>query len=148
MVYVTHDMAIRSRREFKMVLIPPWGIVVAFVSALPIPIALALLGQWNLAMLFVATTMLYVASYEWLHLSYHLPPESFVGRRRIIAFLRRHHATHHDPTLMQKWNFNVTIPLWDVVRGTVHREEKANRQRATGNRQRATGNRKRAMNRL
>ena len=26
---------------------------------------------------------------------------------------------HHDPKLMQRWNMNVTVPLWDWVRGTV-----------------------------
>lgn len=125
MIFLTDDMAIRSTREFRLVLIPAYGILAAFFSALPIPAVLAWLGQWNVAMLFVATTMLYVISYEWLHLSYHLPPESFVGRRKIIAFLRRHHATHHDPRLMQRWNFNVTVPLWDLVRGTIYREDRA-----------------------
>jgi sterol desaturase/sphingolipid hydroxylase (fatty acid hydroxylase superfamily) len=57
--------------------------------------------------------------YEVSHLSYHLPPESFVGRRRLVRWLREHHARHHDPRLMQKWNFNVTIPFWDWIRGTI-----------------------------
>ena len=26
---------------------------------------------------------------------------------------------------MQRWNFNVTVPLWDWVRGTTYRPEKA-----------------------
>jgi sterol desaturase/sphingolipid hydroxylase (fatty acid hydroxylase superfamily) len=38
-----------------------------------------------------------------------------------VRALRRHHAVHHDPELMQRWNFNVTVPLWDLVRGTIHR---------------------------
>ena len=66
----------------------------------------------------------YVVSYEWLHLSYHLPPESFIGRLWLVRVLKKHHATHHDPQLMQKWNFNVTIPLWDLVRGTIYRAPK------------------------
>jgi sterol desaturase/sphingolipid hydroxylase (fatty acid hydroxylase superfamily) len=64
----------------------------------------------------------YSVSYEWLHLSYHLPRESGIGRRGVIQRLRRHHAIHHDPRLMQRWNFNVTIPFWDWVRGTIVRE--------------------------
>jgi len=66
-------------------------------------------------------TMFYVISYEWMHLSYHLPRNSFVGRRWIVRLLRRHHATHHHPPLMQAWNFNVTIPLWDLVRRTIYK---------------------------
>ena len=38
----------------------------------------------------------------------------------IIRRLRRHHAIHHAPFLMQRFNFNVTVPLWDVVRRTVY----------------------------
>ena len=28
---------------------------------------------------------------------------------------------NHAPELMQNWNFNVTIPLWDWVRRTIYR---------------------------
>jgi hypothetical protein len=121
MVFVTEDMSIRETREFRLVLIPFYGILAALVGSLPIPALLLALGRPNLALLFVATTMGYVVMYEWCHLSYHLPPESWVGRRWLIGILRRHHATHHAPELMQKWNFNVTIPLWDLVRGTIYR---------------------------
>jgi sterol desaturase/sphingolipid hydroxylase (fatty acid hydroxylase superfamily) len=124
-VFVTDDMAVAERREWKLVLIPPWAIVAAFAAAIPLPATLILLGQWNAAMFFVATMMFYLVSYEWLHLSYHLPPDSFIGRLKLIAFLRRHHASHHDPRLMQKWNFNVTVPIWDLLLGTVYKPERA-----------------------
>src|SRR5579871_4551115 len=112
-VFVTEDMAIRSCREFRLVLIPFYGIVAIFAGTFPVTLGLFLGGQTNLAALFVATTMGYVVLYEWSHLSYHLPPESFVGRRWLVRVLRKHHATHHAPELMQKWNFNVTVPIWD-----------------------------------
>jgi hypothetical protein len=123
MVFVTEDMAIRDWREFYLVLIPAYGIVAAGIGALPFPLALWLgFGARNAALLFMASTMSYVVLYEWLHLSYHLPSESVIGRLRVIQVLRRHHAVHHAPELMQKWNFNVTVPLWDWVRRTIYRE--------------------------
>jgi fatty acid hydroxylase family protein len=122
MIFVTDDMSIRSTREFYLVLIPVYGIIAAGVGALPIPAALWLgLGLRNPALLFMAMTMAYVVAYEWLHLAYHAPADSFVGRLEMIRRLRRHHAVHHAPELMQKWNFNVTIPLWDWVRRTTYR---------------------------
>jgi hypothetical protein len=127
MVYVTEDMAMRERREFRLVLIPAYGIMLIFVGVSVPATGLWLLGLENVALLFVAAQMAYVLSYEWLHLSYHLPPDSFIGRRRLIRRLRRHHAIHHDPRLMQHWNFNVTVPLWDWVRGTIAREEQLTR---------------------
>ena len=62
--------------------------------------------------------MAYVLSYEALHLAYHLPERSLVGRLRVIRILRQHHRTHHRLALSQCWNFNVTLPLWDVLMGT------------------------------
>lgn len=122
MIFVTDDMAMRSAREFRLVLIPAYGIVAAAFGALPIPAALWLgFGLRNPALLFMATTMAYVVSYEWLHLSYHVPSTSAIGRNPLIARLRRHHAVHHAPELMQKWNFNVTVPLWDWLRRTIYR---------------------------
>jgi hypothetical protein len=121
-IFPKEDMAIRSSREFRLVLIPAYGILVVFLGgALPITAVLWLLHQRNVAMLYVITSMAYVVSYEWLHLSYHLPPTTFIGRMKLIGVLRRHHATHHDPSLMQKWNFNVTLPLWDWIRGTIYK---------------------------
>lgn len=119
-VYVRDDMAIRSTKEFRLVLIPAYGIVMIFLGTSPITAALWFLGQTNLAAIFVMCTMFYVVSYEWLHLSYHLPPESFIGSLKLVRVLRCHHATHHHPPLMQTWNFNVSVPLWDWVRRTYY----------------------------
>ena len=125
MLYTTDAMEIRDRREFRLVLIPAYGIMLIFLTTAPIVGGLLWFGLPNLAALFVATSMLYTVSYEWLHLSYHLGSDTWIGRRRIIAFLRNHHAVHHDLRLMQRYNFNVTIPFFDWLRGTVYREEAA-----------------------
>jgi len=119
-IYVCDDMAMRSTQEFRLVLIPSYGIVAIFITALPITIALAMLVSRNVACLWVATTMGYVVAYEWLHLSYHLPADGRVGRSALIRVLRRHHAWHHTPELMQHWNFNVTVPLSDWILRTIH----------------------------
>jgi hypothetical protein len=121
-VFVEHDMAIRSPWELGFVLIPWYGILGIFSLTLPIALALTALGAPNIAGLFVATSMLYIVAYECLHLAYHLPPDGLVGRRRLIAWLRRHHGLHHRYEMMQKWNFNVTLPLWDWIRGTLRRD--------------------------
>jgi hypothetical protein len=121
MIYVTEDMAMRDRREFRLVLIPAYGIFMIFVGVLIPAAGLWLVGLGNVALLFVATEMAYVLSYEWLHLAYHLPKDTFLGRLWLVRVLRHHHAVHHDPRLMQRWNFNVTVPLWDWIKGTMVR---------------------------
>ncbi len=118
MVFVTDDMSLRGTAEFRLVLLPAFAIVAVFVGLAPIAAALWFFSAPNYAGVFTAVTMGYVVSYEWLHLSYHLSPDSFVGQLPGMKVLRRHHALHHDPRLMQKWNFNVSVPLWDLVRRT------------------------------
>ncbi len=121
-IFVRDDMAMRSPREFRLVLIPFYGILAIFLGALPITLGLWFLVSHNVALLWVASTMAYVVAYEWLHLAYHLPESHPISRSGAIRRLRRHHATHHTPELMQRWNFNVTVPLADWLLGTVHRE--------------------------
>lgn len=119
-VYVADDMAIRSLRELKLVLLPAYAILGILALTSPATVAFALLGQPNLAALWVASVVVYLLSYEWLHLAYHLPESSRLGRSRLVRRLRRHHQIHHAPHLMQRWNFNVTLPLWDRLRGTLY----------------------------
>ncbi len=102
-----------STRDYKMVLFPPLLIVFFFgVFALPAGLLLSALAGTNVAALFVATAMGYFLSYEWLHLAYHL------GHG---GPLRRHHAAHHDPAQMGRFNFNITFPVCDLIFGTAKR---------------------------
>jgi hypothetical protein len=120
-VYVAGDMALRDWRELKLILLPAYGVLAILALTSPLTMGLVVLGQPNLAALWVASAVAYVLSYEWLHLAYHLPADGKVGRLGAIRWLRRHHEHHHAPQLMHRWNFNVTVPLWDHVRGTVWR---------------------------
>jgi len=44
------------------------------------------------------------------HFIYHIPS---------LKFLRRLHFQHHDIKEMDKYNFNITYPVFDVVFGTL-----------------------------
>jgi hypothetical protein len=124
-IFVAEDMFIRDWRELKFVLLPAWSVLILPVVASPPAILFWMAGAPNVAALWIASTVAYVLLYEWFHLAYHLPAEGRIGRLRVTGWLRRHHQRHHTPHLMQRWNFNVTIPLWDHVRGTVWHPEDA-----------------------
>ncbi|MEO8797720.1 MAG: sterol desaturase family protein [Polyangiaceae bacterium] len=123
--FTADAMSYASARDFKMVLFPP-VMIIFFLGVIATPIALVLfaLASRNVAWLFVATAMGYFLTYEWLHFAYHLPPESTVGRSRVIAALRRHHQAHHDLGLMGRYNFNITFPICDALFGTTFRGER------------------------
>jgi hypothetical protein len=119
-LYTEDQFAITDWRELSMVLLPSFGIVAILSLQLPLLGLGLLFGLRNVALLFLATSMGYTLLYEWLHLAYHLPTDSFIGRRPLIRRLRTHHQRHHNPRLMQRWNMNVTIPLWDWIKGTIY----------------------------
>jgi hypothetical protein len=118
-IYQTADLAVRTTREWKLVLLPGIGVVSIVLLAVPFSCAAGRLVGANVGWLVLFTSGLYVWFYELAHLSYHLPPQSFVGRLPPVRALRGHHARHHDPALMAHYNFNVTIPLYDWIRGTI-----------------------------
>jgi hypothetical protein len=120
-VYTAADMAIRNPRELKLVLLPTFGVVCVAAATLLMGVAAFLLGLENLSALWVATSVAYVMAYEWLHLLYHLPADGWLAGLPSVEALRRLHALHHGLPLMQRWNLNVTLPLWDWVRGTLYR---------------------------
>jgi hypothetical protein len=117
-VYRHGDMAIRSWHELRLVLIPAVGVAGIIATSIPGAALAGWLFGANVGWLFLLTSGAYVTTYELTHLAYHLPADSFIGRRAFVRAMREHHARHHDPRLMQRWNFNVTVPLADWVFGT------------------------------
>jgi len=111
-----------TRQDFKAVLFPP--ILLLFFTgcfALPVGTLLYFLVSPNVAFLFVLTAILYFLNYELLHFSYHMDPQSWVGRLPFMDRLRSHHINHHNKRLMTHYNFNITYPICDYLFGTVYR---------------------------
>jgi sterol desaturase/sphingolipid hydroxylase (fatty acid hydroxylase superfamily) len=117
-IYPHDGMAIESRRELLLVLIPPFGVAMITLSVSPWALAAGYLLTPNAGWLVLVAVALYTVCYEVTHLLYHLPEDHLVTRSSLVRFLREHHLRHHDPRLMRRWNFNVTLPLWDVILGT------------------------------
>jgi sterol desaturase/sphingolipid hydroxylase (fatty acid hydroxylase superfamily) len=118
-VYNYETMAIEDPRELRLVLIPALGVLGIVLLAVPAALVAGLLVNENVGWLFLMTSAVYVVGYELSHLAYHLPERSLIYRLPFLRALREHHARHHHPELMQKANFNVTIPLFDLVFGTL-----------------------------
>ena len=125
--FFTHEhMRLDSLRDLRAVLFPPI-LVIFFFGGFGIPVGIALNFGFspNVAWLFVASAIAYFLNYEFLHLAYHLHPESFLGRRRLIRRLRGLHTLHHDPALMTRWNFNISYPICDLLFGTFKRQQRS-----------------------
>jgi Fatty acid hydroxylase superfamily len=118
-MYHETDMALRDVREFRLVLIPAVGVLGAILSAVPLGYLAGRLLSVNCGWFVMFTAAAYMASYELSHLAYHLPSSLWISSVGIVKVLRKHHAIHHRPETMQKYNFNVTIPLADWALGTI-----------------------------
>ncbi len=119
------DMAVRDPRELWLVMMPWYTIAMLLVAASPVAILAAVLGGLPLAGIFYVGAVSYFVFYETLHAMYHLPATTLarlgIGPHGLFARLQAHHTQHHELRRMAHVNFNVTVPLADVVLGTRER---------------------------
>lgn len=121
-IYTADDMAMRSQNEWMLVLMPWFAIVLIVAMLLPVTALVTWISTRNCAMLSLCTAVLFFLQYEWMHLSFHLPAEHPIARVRLIRYMSALHRSHHDPRNMKRWNFNITIPLFDLLHGTLNRD--------------------------
>ncbi|MGE0790879.1 MAG: sterol desaturase family protein [Sandaracinaceae bacterium] len=124
--FTARRMAIEQPGELSIVLLKPWTVLFIGACGLPPAIVFEQLGLRGFAALSVAVPTGYALLYEATHLVCHLPAHR-VFRVGPLAWLRAHHARHHDPRNMRTHNFNVALPLWDRVRGTLLTRDAADR---------------------
>jgi len=120
--FTNDNMQLDGLRDLRAVLFPP-VLMTFFIAAfmLPAGLFLAWIATPNVGWLFVATSLAYFLNYEFLHLSYHLPPGHPIARWGLVRRLERLHRAHHDPRLMAHRNFNITYPICDALFGTLER---------------------------
>ena len=122
LAFTDGNMPITRPAELGLVMMPWYTMLGLFVLASPIMLAAGLLRGPGLAGVFLLAAVAYFLMYETLHALYHLPDATLdrlgLGRRALFRRLRAHHAHHHILGRMAHVNFNVTIPLMDVVLGT------------------------------
>lgn len=122
LAFTDGNMPIARPAELGLVMMPWYTMLGLFVLASPIMVAAGLLRGGGLAGVFLLAAVAYFLMYETLHALYHLPPDTLerlgLGRRPLFRRLQAHHAHHHILGRMAHVNFNVTIPLMDLVLGT------------------------------
>jgi len=122
----THgQMPITRPAELGLVMMPWYTMIGIFMVTSPLIVVAGLLRGPGLAGIFLLAAVAYFLSYETLHSLYHLPDTTLnrlgVGRWRSFRALQAHHTHHHVLGRMAHVNFNVTIPLMDLVLGTKER---------------------------
>lgn len=118
LLYTNDNMAMKSKQELYYILMPPYAILLVLLFISPIITGLWLIFSSQVAWAVLIIMMVFAISYEWLHYSYHQPESSWIGRLSIIKKLKINHQKHHDPKLMNRYGFNVTVPIFDWIMKT------------------------------
>ena len=122
LAFTNRTMPITRPAELGLVMMPWYTMLGLFVLASPIMVVAGLLRGPGLSGVFLLAAVAYFLMYETLHALYHLPDATLdrigLGRRALFRRMQAHHAHHHILGRMAHVNFNVTIPLMDVLLGT------------------------------
>jgi len=106
-----------DKKDAKTIPMAWWnGPVLVAMGIVPFIIVAWLVGQWGLLAGAGLAAAAYYATYEYIHWCMHLPKKRTVERSGFFFRLNGHHLLHHR--YMSK-NFNVVLPLADLVLGTL-----------------------------
>jgi sterol desaturase/sphingolipid hydroxylase (fatty acid hydroxylase superfamily) len=118
--FLQDAMPYESSRDWRVVLFPSY-LIIAFVGLiLPVGWLLMQVLTDNTAYIFGAAAISGYVFYEVMHFSYHLPSGSFVEKTPGWKQLRQLHVEHHKRDLMTHKNFNITLPIFDVLFRSFH----------------------------
>ena len=114
------DLTYKGHKDWRALLFPPFAPIAFILVAIPPAVILAALWSANAGYFIVAQMAGYYLMYEGLHTLSHLDDAKhpYLARIPLINSMRRMHKAHHDLTLMQTSNFNLTFPLCDALFGT------------------------------
>ena len=112
------EPTIDDTRDFRIVFFPPYALV-TFIAMSLIPAAiLGWLGFANAGWLLLITNTAIYLNYELFHFCCHVKDDRIVRHIPLVNTIRRHHAAHHNTSIMMERNFNLTYPIGDWLFGT------------------------------
>lgn len=118
-----HAMSYDDWRDWRVILFPPWLIVVYLaVFVTPAVWISSLLMGSSFGWIFGAHSLLGYLLYEFFHTCHHLPEGHWLTRLPWLREMRQLHRLHHRRDLMHTHNFNIVLPLMDKLCGTLHWE--------------------------
>jgi hypothetical protein len=125
-----HTYHVVDERHKQTIPMAWWnGPAIVAVCLIPFIIAAVLSRKWGVLCGGAMACTVYFAAYEYMHWCMHLPRQRHVERSGIFFRLNGHHLLHHR--YMHK-NFNVVLPLADLLLGTLLLRSKVGFPQARG----------------
>lgn len=117
--YTNEHYQVAEGEDSHSFLFPP--VVVLLFCAIFLPILYFIFSLFlphNFLFLSLGMSSSYFILYEIVHYASHLPEGHIVLKIGHFRRMRQHHLDHHNPRMMDKYNFNIVFPLFDHVFGT------------------------------
>lgn len=117
---ITYDEAI----DFNAVFFP--AVVIAGFGLLGAPLIFISVNYFfgiDIAHIITGCASAYFLLYEFLHWASHLSSEHLLMKIPFLNYMRTHHIAHHNPRLMNRFNFGIVDPLADYIFSSHYREK-------------------------
>ncbi|PVZ66795.1 sterol desaturase family protein [Pelagibaculum spongiae] len=123
--FLESAMDYQSVADWRVVLFPGY-LIIAFLVGLVIPgfLLLDYLFSSNVGFIYAAAGISGYLFYEVMHFSYHIPQGHWVQKIFLMVpgwkQMRHTHVLHHRRDKMGHANFNITLPIFDWLLGTLY----------------------------
>lgn len=123
--FLEHSMDYQAVRDWRVVLFPVYFIF-AFLFGLILPAGYVLseVVSMNAAYIYAAAGISGYLFYEVMHFSYHIPRGHWAEKIFLVipgwVALRHLHVLHHKRDKMSEANFNITLPIFDLLLGSLY----------------------------
>ena len=116
--FTEEEMRFADHHDWRVTFFPPYALVTFTLMSIPGAVVLSWLISPNVGWLFITTTTSVYLLYEVMHFTTHIDENWFVRNMPFINTNRRHHAAHHNQSIMMERNMNLTFPIMDWAFGT------------------------------
>jgi hypothetical protein len=122
-LYTYHDLEISSFKEVPYIMFGVFDVLgFALVFCPVFYYGLSLILPANVVNMVLASSAAYFIIYEFFHSVSHVPKDHFLLKVPYLKFMWKHHRIHHHQRLMHTTNFNIVLPIFDWLMGTMKTE--------------------------
>jgi hypothetical protein len=111
--FTDSEMRFRDHKDWRVTFFPPYALVIFILMSIPAAAVVGWVLTPNLGWLVMCTTTGMYLVYEFMHFSCHVDDNWFVRNCPFVNTIRRHHAAHHNQSIMMERNMNLTFPIAD-----------------------------------
>lgn len=116
--FTREEMRFANQRDWRVTFFPPFTMVGLTLLSIAPSLAAGFVISENFGWMLMASLAGSYMFYELIHFCCHIDDNWFVRNMPIINSARRHHAAHHDHSLMMEVNMGIGTPILDWAFGT------------------------------